>query len=352
MGLVFEMIPLVDTRCARVLETCEPLRDFFTTDSNGWVVPDIDFVKSLNDRFDFVLVNCSLEHWGSERDFPLVARISQQMQQHYHKDFVCLSHDPVDSRPQDHIFYFPWFAWQGQAAPRCSDAIVEQCHRQFIFSSLGRLPKDFRIANFLLLQQKPYRPRCLVSLFDIPQPNLNNDGEMRLTAQEQQAWDQIRHSLPSKFDDPLYPDGFNLLWAFQHPAYSDSYLHVVSESTMRSKIFITEKTWQPIAAGQLFVILGNPGTVSHLRELGVDVFDDLIDHSYDNDPDPRSRLHKTHLELDRLSELDFASIYVSTLERRRMNRDKFANGSFSEPFLAQIRTVLPSGIRLHGDHHV
>ena len=45
--------------------------------------------------------------------------------------------------------------------------------------------------------------------------------------------------------------------------------------------FITEKTFKAFAWHQLPVWVAVPGTVQRVRELGFDVFDDWVDHSYD-----------------------------------------------------------------------
>jgi len=38
------------------------------------------------------------------------------------------------------------------------------------------------------------------------------------------------------------------------------------------------------------IILSGTGAVAHLRELGFDMFDDIIDHSYDYIPNPFDRI--------------------------------------------------------------
>jgi hypothetical protein len=41
--------------------------------------------------------------------------------------------------------------------------------------------------------------------------------------------------------------------------------------------FTSEKIWKPIAAGQLFLIVGAPGTTSWLKQLGFYTFNDEYD---------------------------------------------------------------------------
>jgi hypothetical protein len=41
--------------------------------------------------------------------------------------------------------------------------------------------------------------------------------------------------------------------------------------------FTSEKIWKPIASGQLFLVVGSPGTCAWLRKLGFYTFDDEYD---------------------------------------------------------------------------
>ena len=53
---------------------------------------------------------------------------------------------------------------------------------------------------------------------------------------------------------------------------------------------LTEKTVKAFALGQIPLILGPRGQVEKTRQQGFDLFDDLIDHGYDNEPDPLLRI--------------------------------------------------------------
>ena len=111
------------------------------------------------------------------------------------------------------------------------------------------------------------------------------------------------------------------------PAHVDSYVHLVVETTVNNpKYFITEKTWKAIASGQLFLLLAGPGAVAHLRENGLDTFDDIIDHNYyDSEPDARLRIEKLHEVLDDLMTRDLELINHQTKDIRATNAEKFWN---------------------------
>jgi len=58
------------------------------------------------------------------------------------------------------------------------------------------------------------------------------------------------------------------------------------------EIFISEKSLKPFAYRQIPIWFAVPGTVQEVRDLGFDVFDDVIDHSYDTIVDPDKRMKK------------------------------------------------------------
>jgi hypothetical protein len=90
------------------------------------------------------------------------------------------------------------------------------------------------------------------------------------------------HHLPGDCDPMVeYKDNyFNPAW------YDQTYMNVVLESTVDSPsvhtpVFITEKTFKPIAFMQPAIIYGHTGTLARLKHLGFATFDNIWDESYD-----------------------------------------------------------------------
>jgi len=71
--------------------------------------------------------------------------------------------------------------------------------------------------------------------------------------------------------------------------YENSFVELVNESTV-DQIFFTEKTLNAIYACNFFILFSKNGTIQHLREIGFDVFDDIIDHKYDLIDNPLDRI--------------------------------------------------------------
>ena len=75
------------------------------------------------------------------------------------------------------------------------------------------------------------------------------------------------------------------------PMYRNSFVEIVTESTFVEPSFsITEKTAHSFFGCNFPIILGGCGIIAHLRDLGLDVFDDVVDHSYDQIANPFDRI--------------------------------------------------------------
>jgi hypothetical protein len=99
----------------------------------------------------------------------------------------------------------------------------------------------------------------------------------------------------------------------QGPVYEDSlfeihsnaYFQLVTETNYQhSSLFYSEKTFQPILMKQPFITAAEYGSIALMREFGYDVFDDIIDHSYDLEKDPTERMSMLLKELRRLCAID------------------------------------------------
>ncbi len=65
--------------------------------------------------------------------------------------------------------------------------------------------------------------------------------------------------------------------------------------------FYTEKTGKAFFLEQIPLFLAKKGYVAKLRNLGFELFDDIVDHHYDSIDDPVERIHALSLECLRLS---------------------------------------------------
>lgn len=119
--------------------------------------------------------------------------------------------------------------------------------------------------------------------------------------------DLIREKILAGFDrltqgDGIVPDDFEIYKAGRNnnignfenklrAMYQNSFVEIVGESQFSApSFFITEKTAHAFYGCNFPIILGGCGIIAHLRHIGLDVFDDIVDHSYDSIENPFDRI--------------------------------------------------------------
>lgn len=102
------------------------------------------------------------------------------------------------------------------------------------------------------------------------------------------------------------------------PHYQDSFIEIVAESTFSSTGYLlTEKTLNCFYGCNFPILLSGAGAVAHLRDIGFDMYDDIIDHSYDKIKNPIDRLI-TAIESNKQLLTDAG--YVKTLWKKSKSR--------------------------------
>jgi hypothetical protein len=126
--------------------------------------------------------------------------------------------------------------------------------------------------------------------------------------------------------------------------YQNSPVEIICETYYEEpSLMITEKTLHSIFGCSFPIWISSAGTVAYLEQLGIDVFRDIIDHSYDNILDPIDRL-VTAIDSNRriLSDLTYArQLWIKSKDRflANVNFMKYQQHD-------QIRDRIISAIRL------
>jgi hypothetical protein len=102
-------------------------------------------------------------------------------------------------------------------------------------------------------------------------------------------WSFTAHgrSLPDDLpqDHPDYQRYFNPAW------YNDTHFSIVVETEVDVPgVFVTEKTFKPMAFQHPFVVMGQAGHLNYLHTQGFETYSNLFDQSYDSIPDWHTRL--------------------------------------------------------------
>jgi hypothetical protein len=248
-------------------------------------------------------------------------------------NFIILSHDPAHHLLKPNLLFYPY--WHDWSRNRLTFPNLDQsASKSHLIASMSRNPRTHRIVNYVMLRDKPYFDPVVITAHreTTNKDHITRPDDMIIPEQIQQHWDRIEDSLPATTITQLQ-QADNVT----HPGYTDSYMHLIVETSVSQGFFVTEKIWQPIASGQLFLVWGSVNSIGHLRDMGVDVFDDFIDHKYyDTEQDPLTRLHRIHAVLDSLAAQDLYNIYAHTRSRRESNVAKFKNGTFGAHYREQL----------------
>lgn len=130
-----------------------------------------------------------------------------------------------------------------------------------------------------------------------------------------------------------------------NPNLSESYINIVTESHYHFRetdVHITEKSFKPFYYFQLPIFLASHHHVKMMREeYGLDFFDDIIDHSYDNELDDAKRFHMIINEVNRLSNMKqkISEFYKNNTDRLISNHNVIKNNNYEETFKQYILNI-------------
>ena len=74
--------------------------------------------------------------------------------------------------------------------------------------------------------------------------------------------------------------------------YTQTCFSLVSETSVNTDLFISEKIFKPLAYRHPAIVYGTPGSLAYIRNLGFETFGHQIDESYDSDTNASTRLIK------------------------------------------------------------
>jgi hypothetical protein len=188
--------------------------------------------------------------------------------------------------------------------------------RKYLASCINRSPRITRIYLLHHLRSKSYYKDLKINWYRLSEGNGPLPDNTHAT--KELGRELFRQFLIYEKEYPMYKPKTEYVLCSGIEDYTDSCLNIVAESRLEDIGYLTEKIYKPIRAGQLFLVQGPPGSISFLRNLGFDVFDDIIDHSYDSIADWKTRTDLMLSELDRIyDQLD--TLYNKTVERRVAN---------------------------------
>jgi len=149
---------------------------------------------------------------------------------------------------------------------------------------------DERLYSFWKHKNWQYSDRGLASMhLDVDTVTEWDSDFTSFICEHNERWQSLVPLLPYSDADEYWLPGDNSkrqswddnLWK-KH--YKDIAVEIVIETNQTpDTFFITEKIFRPIAYGKLFLVIGSPEFEQNLKRMGFDIFDDIINKSYDSE---------------------------------------------------------------------
>lgn len=208
------------------------------------------------------------------------------------------------------------------------------------FSCLNRNPKDHRLVFYSILKERGLLDSFIYSFHD-------RWTHLAHLATEPLIQDQLPTTLILPFTSERWIKvqtdvrDFPITWPGQitggndhgidHPAYHDAYCNVVTETVMETD-FISEKIWKPIAAGQLFLVIGSRHTCKWLNDLGFYTFEN---EHYDNEQDHITRIEKV-ADIVSTKRNNVRQWWLDNIDKIQHNRSRFNSTKFQSLMVNQV----------------
>jgi len=172
--------------------------------------------------------------------------------------------------------------------------------------------------HFISLARLP-RPHRITATIEILERHLNKFGNCSLGSghyfDKEESDNLLAEYCPEKYKNifPLYIDGEvlgNQQYDISHPYIKNAFVNVVMESSFEKFSyqnkrfwhlpFMTEKTMKTFMLGQVPIFITCSKSLEKIRDLGFDLFDDIIDHSYDLETDLDLKIKKAIDQLEKI----------------------------------------------------
>lgn len=216
---------------------------------------------------------------------------------------------------------------------------LETIKNKFFLSYNKNTTKSFRVQLILWLIKNGIIDDTYVSIL-IKNENFNRE---QLRSTEPELYDLIAYY--NKFDrmgfnilDWNYPevknDVFSNLKYTTKSHYADTLFNIISETSFETdSTNLTEKSFKAFANSHPFLIIGDVGSNELVRSFGFELYDDLVDYSFDSIPERDKRLNEALKQIRNVYSIGKDGIidwYKNNVDKIEYNRNKFFTYSFSK----------------------
>lgn len=154
-----------------------------------------------------------------------------------------------------------------------------------LYDCTNMRPRPQRVLNYLHLINANLLDKGHVTMPPLKEwrahISLASSGYLNTYHLPNNVLERVDHSIAFKPPDGDY---YVYVERILHDMYKNSWVSIITESSyfgQECSVFISEKTFKPIACMQPFIIVGSKHSLKYLRKLGYKTFSPFIDESYD-----------------------------------------------------------------------
>lgn len=218
---------------------------------------------------------------------------------------------------------------------------VKDCYDVAAFSSLNRAHRPIRTEHLFWLAEKNLLDQGLVSGgIYFKEQGIHNPLYTDVSNEE---WvgtliSNFPRSVDFSVEDLKVKNPANEI---NNTVYQSSMLSVVTETYFQEPgLYLSEKTFKPICAGSLQLVLGQPYVIDYLKDkFDIDIRWQGIDCNFDSIEDNKSRFlafHKSLLEWTSISGQSRAKILKDNIKKIEDNFNKIRNTNFKKIIVEDI----------------
>jgi len=234
-----------------------------------------------------------------------------------------------------HTFTSTWI-FESFAETLNKEKSVFKPNKEFLFSCHNRLARPHRIETLCFLKKYDILKNTDWTLIDINENLFKNVNTNNLTGYFTFLSDEIEFFKEiglkySKYEinktNHLLGDGGHVIGINTTDCFINCYINIITETNFYlSEIHASEKSFRAFYFMQLPIFVATYGHVAYLRKrFGFDMFDDLIDHSYDLEENSQKRMKLVLEEIKRLNNNKnlIINFYKENKDRFEKNLDLF-----------------------------
>jgi hypothetical protein len=220
-----------------------------------------------------------------------------------------------------------------------TDEYLNSEKKKFFLSYNKNTTKTFRIQLLLWLMKTGIIDDSYVSIL-IKNGNFDRN---RLRSDKDELYDLIawfnqfeqRGFNVLDWDYPNHQnDVFSSLKYTTKSHYADTVFNIITETTCdTNSLNLTEKSFKGIANCHPYLVIGDVNTHKHIKDLGFELYEDLIDYSFDSIDDSEIRLNSALKEVKRIYNIGGNGIlewYKKNIDKIEHNKSKFFEYKFSD----------------------